>query len=203
MSDDLSPDNRTESLPHEQAEVRATRSPAELVIDEIRSTRLAWLLCEAGKLPIVYAADAKHLWCLFDKRIGSPPDIGEVKDEQQARMALRLMEDALTALLTGDDPKPSKPARPTVNLERRTVSLGDQTWDVKSVQALRWLKVLSDHPGEWIAGTALAGHDPDLDGARTDRLRKFLPEPVQSLIDSGTGKGSRLRAWHRKAVAHP
>jgi hypothetical protein len=93
------------------------------------------------------------------------------------------------------EPRPatSETARPTVNLECRTVTLGDRTWDVKSVQALRWLKVLSDHPGEWIAGAALANHDFDLDGARTDRLKKVLPEPVQSLIDSETGKGSRLR----------
>jgi hypothetical protein len=104
------PDNRTEALPHEHAHGSANRNPAELVIDEIRSTLLAWLLCEAGKLPIDHAADAKHLWCLFDKRIGAPPDIGEVKDEQQARRALRLMEAELTTLLSGADPTPSEPA---------------------------------------------------------------------------------------------
>src|SRR5262245_3369678 len=93
MPDNLPPHNRTESLP--RADVSAERSPADLLMDEIRSTRLAWLLCEAGKLPIDHAADAKHLWNLFDK-ISAPPDIGEVEDEQQARRALRLMEDALT-----------------------------------------------------------------------------------------------------------
>jgi hypothetical protein len=96
MSDDLPADNRTESLPHQQADVSANRFHAKLVIDEIRSTRVAWTLCEAGKLPIDYAADVKNLWNLFDKRIGAPPDIGDVKDQQQARMALRLMEAALT-----------------------------------------------------------------------------------------------------------
>src|SRR5262249_60800924 len=103
------PDNRTESLPHEHAIVNAARSNGELVLEEIQSTRLAWLLSESSKVPIDYATEVKNLWNLFDKRIGKPPDIGEVEDEQQARRALWLMEDALTALLTHDDLPPSDP----------------------------------------------------------------------------------------------
>jgi hypothetical protein len=96
MSDDLLPDNRKESLPYEHADPSAKMPPAEFVLEEIRSTRNAWTLCEAGKLPIEYVADVKNIWNHFDKRIGAPPDIGDVKDQQQARMALRLMEAALT-----------------------------------------------------------------------------------------------------------
>jgi hypothetical protein len=83
--------------------------------------------------------------------------------------------------------------RLTANVERGTVTLDGQTFDVDSAQAVRWLKVLCDHPRDWIASPDLKRFDPDLDGARTDRLKKSLPEPVQSLIDSETGKGSRLR----------
>src|SRR4051794_25120684 len=102
------PDNRTESFPHERMDANTNHLPAQLLLDEIWSTRLSWVLSEASKLPIDHAAEAKNLWILFDKRIGAPPDIGEVKDEQQARRALQLMEDALTALLPHDDPPPSE-----------------------------------------------------------------------------------------------
>jgi hypothetical protein len=80
-----------------------------------------------------------------------------------------------------------------VNVDRRTVALDGQTTDVKSVQAVRWLKVLSDHPDEWISGNELKRLDPELDGVRTDRLKQYLPAPVLALIDSEPGKGSRLR----------
>src|SRR5262249_25479242 len=89
-------------------------------------------------------------------------------------------------------PEKSTP-RLTVDVKRLIVTLDGQTYDVPSAQALRWLKVLCDHPGEWIASNELKTYDTDLDGARPDRLKKKLPAPVQSLIDSDTGKGSRLR----------
>jgi hypothetical protein len=82
--------------------------------------------------------------------------------------------------------------RLTVNVDQRTATLDGQTYDVKSQQALRWLKVLADRPGDWISSTHLHLIDPELDGVRTHRLRKYLPEPIADLIESDTGKGSRL-----------
>lgn len=95
----------------------------------------------------------------------------------------------------GDDAPKSETLRPrlTINVGRRTVTLDGQTFDVQSVQAVRWLKVLSEHPGEWLAADGLKVFDPDLDGARPHRLKRFLPVSVLALIDSQTGKGSRLR----------
>jgi hypothetical protein len=88
---------------------------------------------------------------------------------------------------------PVPPARLTVDLARRTVILDGRAHDVKSVMGLRWVKVLAEHPGEWISGADLARHDEELEGTRTDRLRKHLPREVCSLIESDTGKGSRIR----------
>lgn len=81
----------------------------------------------------------------------------------------------------------------TVKVECRTVTLDGETFDVKSAMAVRWLKVLSDHPGEWLSADELKRFDRELDGARPDRLKKYVPDPVLRLIDSETGKGSRLR----------
>jgi hypothetical protein len=58
---------------------------------------------------------------------------------------------------------------------------------------LRWVKVLAEHPGEWISGPELRHYDQELDGCRPHRLRKSLPPAILDLIDSETGKGSRVR----------
>jgi hypothetical protein len=80
-----------------------------------------------------------------------------------------------------------------MSIERLTVTLDGTTFDVSSTQAIRWLKVLSDHPGEWISSAELKRFDPDLDGVRTDRLQKHLPAAVLTIMESETGKGSRIR----------
>src|SRR5262245_32491966 len=85
------------------------------------------------------------------------------------------------------------PRRLVVNLARMTVTLDGTSYDVPSENALRWVRVLVNHPGEWISGSCLGTHDADLIGVRTDRLRDHLPEEIVSLIESETGKGSRLR----------
>ncbi|NLE38409.1 MAG: hypothetical protein GX621_10330 [Pirellulaceae bacterium] len=89
--------------------------------------------------------------------------------------------------------------RPTVNLEQRTVTLAGTTHDVKSEKALRWVNVLSEHVGEWISGPMLADYDDELMDARTDKLRAYLPASLLALIDSETGKGSRLRTMPPEA----
>lgn len=83
--------------------------------------------------------------------------------------------------------------RLSVSVERLTITLDGTEYDVASGQAVRWVKVLADRPGEWIAGRKLIKHDAELDGARPRQLRCFLPEPVACLIESATGKGSRIR----------
>lgn len=81
----------------------------------------------------------------------------------------------------------------SVNLKRRTITLDDTTYDVSSEQALRWVKVLSDHNGEWISGRELVHYDSRLTGVKTDRLKCYLPDPIKALIESEPAKGSRLR----------
>lgn len=86
------------------------------------------------------------------------------------------------------------PPRLTVDLARSTVTLDGTSHDVRSESALRWLAVLAAHPGLWISGRHLEDHDEELAGVRTDRLRRYLPEQILALIESDTGRGSRLRA---------
>jgi hypothetical protein len=85
------------------------------------------------------------------------------------------------------------PARLTVDLARKTITLDGRSYDVRSDNALRWVRVLAEHPKEWISSADLKMHDPELQDSRTDRWRKHLPEAILRLIDSETGKGSRLR----------
>lgn len=90
-------------------------------------------------------------------------------------------------------PVPTTPAeRLVVDLERGTVTLDGQTFDVNSNQALRWVRVLADLDGQWVSAPELTNHDEELEGARPDRLRRHLPEPVLALIDTHRSRGSRL-----------
>jgi hypothetical protein len=110
-----------------------------------------------------------------------------------ARLALLVVRRGLARARTAPAPPPPKPPRLKVDLACKTLTLDGTANDVPSVQALRWVKVLADHPGEWVSGPDLPTHDQDLDGVRTDRLKKHLPTEVLSLLDSEPGKGSRLR----------
>jgi hypothetical protein len=85
------------------------------------------------------------------------------------------------------------PPRLIVDLARKTITFDGEVYEVSSTQALRWVKVLADHPSEWISASELKKHDPDLDGCRTDRLKKHLPDAIRKLIDSQRCKGSRIR----------
>jgi hypothetical protein len=85
------------------------------------------------------------------------------------------------------------PSRLAVDLDRRTLTLDGVSYDVSSLAALRWVKVLADHPGEWISSANLRKYDSELDPPRTTRWLATLPEPIRSHIDSEPGKGSRIR----------
>ena len=84
------------------------------------------------------------------------------------------------------------PPRLTVDLAKKTITLDGNPYDVDSENALRWVKVLAEHAGDWISSTGLKKHDSELDGCRPDRLKKHLPDAVLDLIESDTGKGSRM-----------
>lgn len=75
--------------------------------------------------------------------------------------------------LSPQEPPPPPEPRLRVDLARKTVTLDGVTRDVDSDNALRWIKVLTEHPGEWVSGAELKSHDPDLQGDRTDRWREL------------------------------
>jgi hypothetical protein len=94
---------------------------------------------------------------------------------------------------TRELPKGPPPPRVAVDLPCKTITLDGATYDVASENALLWVQVLAERPGEWISGPELCKRDPRLLGARTDRLRKHLPAAILAVIDSDRGKGSRIR----------
>jgi hypothetical protein len=93
-----------------------------------------------------------------------------------------------------DRPTPGPPPRLSVDLARKTITFDGQKFDVLSEGALRWVKVLADHPGEWISGPDLKKYDSALDGARPDRLKKAksFPDSIRAIIETRRGPGSRL-----------
>jgi hypothetical protein len=91
------------------------------------------------------------------------------------------------------DMAPRGTARISVDLDRQTISLDGKSYDVASIQALRWVRVLARSPGVWLSGRETVQQDPELAGSRTERLRTKLPREVQELIESQPSRGSRLR----------
>ena len=85
---------------------------------------------------------------------------------------------------------------PIVDVAKHTVTFNGRTYDISSLQALRWLAVLVGRPGEYIAAKDLSSHNPDLLNVRTDKLCAYLPAELQERIESKTGAGSRWRT-HR------
>lgn len=98
----------------------------------------------------------------------------------------------LAEQLDARDKQPTAPIQ--VSVERRAVTCGDESFDIPSEQAVRWLKVLADRPGVWVSGADLQKYDPELVNVRTDQLKRQIPIQVRRFIDSKQGTGSRLRA---------
>jgi hypothetical protein len=95
-------------------------------------------------------------------------------------------------------------SRIVIDIAKQTIIFDGKTFgDINSVQALRWLQVLIDHPGEYISGKDLSRFDGELINVRTDKLKPYLPNEIADLIESQTGAGSRLRIERNNAVAHP
>jgi hypothetical protein len=112
-----------------------------------------------------------------------------------ARLAevLTTLKEFLRAPPVAPPPEQPAPPRLTVDLACKTIMLDGVTHDVSSDLALRWVKVLAEHRNEWISSPELKIYDSELDGARPDRFKQFLPETIRSLIDANRKKGSRLR----------
>ena len=120
-------------------------------------------------------------------------------------LRLPYLEAALEGLSKQEEEaQPAEPPAPrlTVDEARRTITLDGTTHEVNSVKAIRWVRVLAAHPGEWISGTDLERYenvlivnqkDCLLLSAKTHRLTTFLPGAILDLIDSKTGAGSRIR----------
>jgi hypothetical protein len=122
----------------------------------------------------------------------------KLSSDGSSELALHRMTDVdrVASNLNHTQPTPpaeSAPPRLSVDVSRRTITFDGASNEVPSVSALRWVKVLAEHRGEWISGSELEEYDPELDGVRTDRLRKRLPESIRTVIDSDRGKGSRIR----------
>jgi hypothetical protein len=163
------------------------------------------LLSKAGKVPINHAAEAKNLWNLFDKRIGAPPDIGEVKDEQQARRALRLMEDALTALLRSDEPTPSEPpAAPPAGTTPYSALLAYAAEKPLKGDELRAVKVLCDNNGSLaLADFAVAMGWDCFNNGRWSSLQQRLKQKLrkQGWLIERRDNHARLRT--HEVTDHP
>ncbi|HEX6985579.1 MAG TPA: hypothetical protein VF170_09390, partial [Planctomycetaceae bacterium] len=102
---------------------------------------------------------------------------------------------AIDASFNPDDsdmPSPGDRHTLTVDVERGVAVLDGTAFPINSPQALRWLKVLLDRDGRPVSSSELEDFDPELLGARTDRLKKLLPPQIRALIHSKTGTGSRL-----------
>jgi hypothetical protein len=86
-----------------------------------------------------------------------------------------------------------RPSRIAVDLDAMTIALDGQVTAIRNKMALRWLKVLIEHPNKWISGPELKKYDVTFPSSiRLDRLKEYLPPQIRSLIDSATGKGSRI-----------
>jgi hypothetical protein len=88
---------------------------------------------------------------------------------------------------------PQATPRIVVHLGQQTIAVDGSIFEVGSESALRWVRVLAQHPGEWISAAQLEKYDGDLIAVRTDRLRRELPAAVAGLIESEVAKGSRIK----------
>src|SRR5262249_29842857 len=131
----------------------------------------------------VMAVDGLREW-LLDARQGDEQGWGTTPaglwSHHQDIGKLVDMTDRLRALAGHFQSTPTKPQNPriAVDLVRQTITLGGTTHDIASKKALRWVKVLVDHPGDWISGRELERYDDNLLEVRTDRLKHFLPNKL-------------------------
>jgi hypothetical protein len=80
-----------------------------------------------------------------------------------------------------------------VDIKKISATLGGKEYDLKSEFQARWLKIYAENPGVWISGSDLKYYDDQLDGSRTDRLRRGLPQKNGKLIETSKRNGARLK----------
>jgi hypothetical protein len=88
----------------------------------------------------------------------------------------------------------------TVDIDRMTVTFHGVKYDVESLQALRWVRVLASNPGKWFSASELRKHDVELDDTRTDRYKNKLPTrlPVPGRSSSISVSSSKSSGWTRR-----
>jgi hypothetical protein len=191
----------------------AARTAIRSVTPELKLTRAGAAVLGDIVAPTAHEAAIAMVWALnretfpFIEIVGREPvrvwpNVLEVRAEIELETARardrRSQVSAMSTPKAGTDEPAAEqhkePPRPrlTVDLARRTVTLDGMTYEVSSDRALRWVKVLAEHPGEWISSTELKRYDPELDDPRPDRCKKHLPPEILSLINSDRRKGSRL-----------
>ena len=117
--------------------------------------------------------------------LGIPPQIGRTflpEEEQTGQDRVAILSYGFWQRKYGGNP----------DVLGKTITLDGRTFDVKSERALRWVKVLAEHPEEWISSTRLSSYDDLLIAERTDKLKRFLPSEVLDLIVSEPREGSRI-----------
>lgn len=109
------------------------------------------------------------------------------------RVALR--SEGIAVEHTTSQPREDHPPGPwlRIDLDTETLTINGKSYSVTSKNALRWIRVLIDNEGKFIAGKDLKSYDDELIDAQTSKLRKHLPRQVNNLIEAKSGKGSRIR----------
>ena len=93
------------------------------------------------------------------------------------------------SLRPGDEPK----QRATLRTQK-----GEEPFDLPSEGVARWLKVLAEHPDEWIRPDDYKGHDEQLDGVKpSDKFRslkatKKTGSQLAKLIERSKHDGMRF-----------
>ena len=113
-----------------------------------------------------------------------------------------LIEDLLGGMpaesdgLSGNDNRSGRAGRSNikVDLQKSIVWLNGEPIPVTSAQA-HFVHLVASAGGSWISSKEIhdSGDSGTMVGARPDRVRKKLPSSIRNLIESGGGRGFRLR----------
>jgi hypothetical protein len=153
--------------------------------------------------PLFLNADEKGLLLAYVKTL--PHLAGAITNDLEEKIKwrkhLRFVVECNQSLQSGAQISAGSPTameetkgpRLTVDLAQKTITLDGVRHEISSDLALRWIKVLDQSPGHWISSTELKNHDPELDGARPDKFKRYLPAAILSLISTDRRKGARLR----------
>ena len=83
-------------------------------------------------------------------------------------------------------------SRLIVDIGRTTATLDGKPYDVGSLQALRWLAVLSKRPGHWISGRELEQLDTELIVSEPIGSKSISPKQSKHLSILKPAAGSRI-----------